>query len=238
MSEDKVVITYITNEVTDQDGIEVGQRLMSDHPIQFNRLKTVQEAFPLLSDPNYYTDFFTIDVELIFHNGFTDVFSLINTLKTLIDSTVCRDKNGKIRPRKTKILGIVGMKTDLRLIKQINKMDAISGLTLRVEPGITYDNLSDSCGRIIEGDFSMPKKIQDRFKNKKVKSDPEDDIRLTPRQQQILLLISQRGASNKVIAKTLNITESTVKLHVGAILKKYGVRNRTQLAVFSREKTP
>ena len=51
---------------------------------------------------------------------------------------------------------------------------------------------------------------------------------------QILNLIKERGASNKVIAKTLNITESTVKLHVGIVLKKFGVKNRTQLALFSK----
>ena len=57
---------------------------------------------------------------------------------------------------------------------------------------------------------------------------------MTPRQEQIHTLISTRGASNKVIAKTLNISESTVKLHVSAVLKKYGVKNRTQLALFSK----
>lgn len=61
------------------------------------------------------------------------------------------------------------------------------------------------------------------------------EIKLTPRQEQILTLIRERGASNKVIAKTLNITESTVKLHVGIVLKKFGVKNRTQLALFSKQ---
>lgn len=61
-----------------------------------------------------------------------------------------------------------------------------------------------------------------------------NDIKLTPRQSQIVSLIKERGASNKIIAKTLNISESTVKLHVGVVLKKYGVKNRTQLALFSK----
>lgn len=70
---------------------------------------------------------------------------------------------------------------------------------------------------------------------KKTNRQPVGEIKLTPRQDQILYLIRERGSSNKVIAKTLNITESTVKLHVGLILKKFGVKNRTQLAVFSRK---
>ena len=56
---------------------------------------------------------------------------------------------------------------------------------------------------------------------------------LTPRQVDVLHLIKDRGLSNKQIAKALHITESTVKLHITEIFKKYGVRTRTQLAVFS-----
>lgn len=61
-----------------------------------------------------------------------------------------------------------------------------------------------------------------------------DDIKLTVRQQQIVNMIVEKGASNKVIARLLNISESTVKLHLGHIFKKYGVKSRTQLAVFGR----
>jgi two-component system, NarL family, nitrate/nitrite response regulator NarL len=41
------------------------------------------------------------------------------------------------------------------------------------------------------------------------------------------------GSSNKEIARNLGITEATVKVHVKAILRKAGVRNRTQVAVWS-----
>ena len=77
-----------------------------------------------------------------------------------------------------------------------------------------------------------PKHILDQLPNdKKPKLIPTNGISLTPRQQQIFKLVATRGVSNKVIAKTLKITESTVKAHVSAILKAYGVRNRTQLFV-------
>lgn len=61
-----------------------------------------------------------------------------------------------------------------------------------------------------------------------------DVITLTPRQQVIFDLIRNRGASNKQIAKYLNLSESAVKFHVGHILKKYCLKNRTQLAVLHR----
>jgi DNA-binding NarL/FixJ family response regulator len=39
------------------------------------------------------------------------------------------------------------------------------------------------------------------------------------------------GGSNKEIARRLGITERTVKLHVGAVLEKLGVRDRLQVAL-------
>ena len=62
-------------------------------------------------------------------------------------------------------------------------------------------------------------------------------IHLTPRQRQILDIIVTRGVSNKNIARMLHISESTVKLHMSSILKKFGLRNRTQLALFARDYT-
>ncbi|MDE3109347.1 MAG: response regulator transcription factor [Acidobacteriota bacterium] len=52
---------------------------------------------------------------------------------------------------------------------------------------------------------------------------------LSPRQQQILQsVICNR--ENKEIASRLNITVRTVKFHISALLSKFGVENRTELA--------
>lgn len=63
--------------------------------------------------------------------------------------------------------------------------------------------------------------------------DAQDEIslKLTPRQSQVLKLICHRGLSNKAIGNILKISESTVKIHTSAILKRYGVKNRTQLVL-------
>ncbi len=53
--------------------------------------------------------------------------------------------------------------------------------------------------------------------------------KLTKRQSEILGMVRQ-GASNRDIASTLAISEGTVKLHVSAILKRLGVKNRTEAA--------
>jgi Bacterial regulatory proteins, luxR family len=42
------------------------------------------------------------------------------------------------------------------------------------------------------------------------------------------------GASNKIIARKLVITESTVKVHMKAILRKLRLQNRTQAAIWAR----
>ena len=53
--------------------------------------------------------------------------------------------------------------------------------------------------------------------------------KLTKRQREILDMVRD-GASNREIATRLAISEGTVKLHVSAVLKRLGVRNRTEAA--------
>ena len=59
---------------------------------------------------------------------------------------------------------------------------------------------------------------------------PEADIlKLTKRQREVLSLLA-RGLSNKEIARALTIAEATTKIHLAAILRALGVRNRTEAA--------
>ncbi|PWV61175.1 two-component system response regulator NarL [Plasticicumulans acidivorans] len=55
---------------------------------------------------------------------------------------------------------------------------------------------------------------------------------LTDREHQILLQIAA-GRSNKLIARELNITEGTVKVHVKHLLKKLSLRSRVEAAVWA-----
>jgi two-component system nitrate/nitrite response regulator NarL len=59
-----------------------------------------------------------------------------------------------------------------------------------------------------------------------------DASRLSARQQTILRWLVQ-GDSNKTIARKMGMAEATVKVHVKAILRKIGVHNRTQAAIWA-----
>ena len=58
---------------------------------------------------------------------------------------------------------------------------------------------------------------------------------LSPREEEVLREIA-RGASNKEIARTLDIAETTVKIHVQHILRKLGLNSRVQAAVYASDR--
>jgi two-component system nitrate/nitrite response regulator NarL len=63
---------------------------------------------------------------------------------------------------------------------------------------------------------------------------PDERERLTPREREILQQLA-RGASNKEIARALDLAESTVKIHVQHILRKLNLTSRVQAAVYAVE---
>ncbi len=76
-------------------------------------------------------------------------------------------------------------------------------------------------------------RLQNGGSSQRVESPSELD-KLTPREKDILACLA-RGESNKIIARTLNVAESTVKIHVQNILKKLSLSSRVQAAVFAVE---
>jgi DNA-binding NarL/FixJ family response regulator len=61
---------------------------------------------------------------------------------------------------------------------------------------------------------------------------PPGAEQLTPRERDVLALVGE-GRSNREIAHELTVTEKTVKTHVSNILRKLGVRDRTQAALIA-----
>jgi two-component system nitrate/nitrite response regulator NarL len=66
-------------------------------------------------------------------------------------------------------------------------------------------------------------------------AEPASELdRLTPREREVLEFLA-RGESNKMIARALDLSESTVKIHVQNVLKKLNLTSRVQAAVFAVE---
>ncbi len=60
------------------------------------------------------------------------------------------------------------------------------------------------------------------------------DLGLTERQADVLRLIL-KGLPNKLICRRLDLAEGTVKVHVSAVLRALGARNRTQAVINANE---
>jgi DNA-binding NarL/FixJ family response regulator len=67
-------------------------------------------------------------------------------------------------------------------------------------------------------------------------SRPGDEI-LSGREVEVARLVGA-GATNREIAHCLYITEGTAKNHISKILRKLGLRDRTQLALYATKRWP
>ncbi|MGJ3509839.1 response regulator [Enemella sp. A6] len=82
---------------------------------------------------------------------------------------------------------------------------------------------------------STTRRLLDHFARSRPSSEPDPKVRLeglTPREHEVLALVA-RGLSNAEIADELVLAEGTVKVHVGRILAKLGLRDRVQAVVLA-----
>jgi DNA-binding NarL/FixJ family response regulator len=86
--------------------------------------------------------------------------------------------------------------------------------------------LAPSITRRLIGDFARLKRHE--------RPSPQALATLTPREVDVLRLVA-RGMSNAEIAGELSLAEQTVKTHVGNMLSKLRLRDRTQAVVYAYE---
>lgn len=100
-----------------------------------------------------------------------------------------------------------------------------------MEPEDILDRLrTAAAGRMVISDH-LTELLAHALREDPVPEDP-DQAGLTEREKEILALIA-KGQSNKLIARALDITEGTVKVHVKHLLKKLNLRSRVEAAVWA-----
>jgi DNA-binding NarL/FixJ family response regulator len=103
------------------------------------------------------------------------------------------------------------------------------GASAYVDKSASLDEIAATVRAVLEGEIIVP---------------PDDGVtagdsfaqragQLTPQQWRVLALMVQ-GDQNKQIAYKLGVGEATVKAHVTVILRKLGVRSRTQAVIEAR----
>lgn len=220
-------IVWISHKVSTEECWQLIDRVENDLPVECIEVESYSSLFAKIIDPSFIVDFIVLDVDQLTNDSKIDLFEMLESLNTVI--SVCQH----LTDNRPGIISMVSWGTPVAVLKQIQKMEIWKGWALRADPDVPYQDVIDAVGLFITGQNVIPPSIQERL-SPQVKKKKSTEISLTPRQSQILDLVATRGASNKAIARTLKISESTVKLHMSAILKKYGCRNRTQLAVFNR----
>lgn len=114
----------------------------------------------------------------------------------------------------------------------------MSGVSGCISPRDGWKQVVDIITRVIKGEIVLAKmnessSVTQEASDESQGSDEDEDtekVHLTPRQLEVLEQI-RKGASNKTIARNLNVAEGTVKMHCVAIFRELGVSNRTQAAV-------
>ncbi|MCP2340882.1 response regulator transcription factor [Actinomadura rupiterrae] len=109
------------------------------------------------------------------------------------------------------------------LLKDAPAADLVQGVRV-VASGDAL--LAPSITRRLISDFARRRRHQ--------RPSPAATAALTPRERDVLRLMA-RGMSNAEIAADLVLAEQTVKTHVGHVLTKLGLRDRTQAVVFAYE---
>ena len=104
------------------------------------------------------------------------------------------------------------------------------GASAYIPKSVDMIEINHAVTRVLEGEQWLPKGYQLAQQGPTEKAFFSQLEQLTPHQLKVLGLIAE-GLLNKQIAYELNISESTVKQHASAVLKKLGVYNRTQAGV-------
>jgi len=101
------------------------------------------------------------------------------------------------------------------------------GASAYIDKSASLEEIANTVRAVLDGEIFAP------AENTPVDSFAQRAAQLTPQQWRVLALMIQ-GDQNKQIAYKLGVGEATVKAHVTVILRKLGVRSRTQAVIEAR----
>jgi DNA-binding NarL/FixJ family response regulator len=101
------------------------------------------------------------------------------------------------------------------------------GASAYIDKSASLEEIANTVRAVLDGEIFAP------AEDTPVDSFAQRAAQLTPQQWRVLALMVQ-GDQNKQIAYKLGVGEATVKAHVTVILRKLGVRSRTQAVIEAR----
>jgi len=120
-------------------------------------------------------------------------------------------------------VAMLSAQDDPELMRSILDMGALGFIPKSTSTPV----LIEAIQLILSGGIYIPPSLRS-YMQKRDSSEPSTRLLLTPRQQEVLLLLLE-GLSNKEIARRIGVSDVTVKSHVTAILKSQGVSSRSKL---------
>jgi DNA-binding NarL/FixJ family response regulator len=134
-------------------------------------------------------------------------------------------------------VAILSAEQDRRTVLEAIELGAVG----YIPKSTPREELLAALERILEGDLYLPPQVMRRPPPPTPPPDRSPPAaletrlaRLTDKQLEVLARLA-RGASNKGIARELDIAETTVKTHVSAILHRLGVKSRVQAVLLAGE---
>lgn len=136
------------------------------------------------------------------------------------------------RPR-LKVI-VIGLEVDPAYVERVIGAGAKGYLT----HGASEPEIRMAVEIVLDGSVWAPRKVMARLLEASRRAEMEAATappRFTPREEDVLRLLVS-GRSNREIALALSVDEATIKAHVGRLLRKVGVRNRTALTMTTMQR--
>ena len=175
------------------------------------------EVFRLLAHKHDY-DIALVDLKMPGMDGFAFLRQLCNDYPELTVAVISGSDDAATI-KKSIAMGVSGF-----IPKSVPEETLVNAVRLMLRGDVylpTHVLVSEESGAVLEPQIP-PIDLQNAYEV------------LTERQREILLLLGD-GQSNKEIARHLDLSENTIKVHVSGILRALNLRNRTQAGVIGEK---